>query len=102
MDDDPPSIRPRGTGMRRPFSPRPALPGSPVYIQSVSGLSCIAAHATGIDDISGGRSPASIKATRQDGSSERRDAITAPAEPPPTTTKSNVPDMLPSALVTLA
>src|SRR5580704_5397724 len=49
-----------------------------------------------------GRSPASIKATRQEGSSERRDAITAPAEPPPITTKSNVPDMLPSALVALA
>src|SRR5262245_1781989 len=101
MEEDPPSIFPRGTGIRRPLSPRPALPGSPVYIQSVSELSCIAAHATGIDDTSGGRSPASIKATRQEGSSDRRDAITAPAEPPPITTKSNVPDMLPSALAAL-
>jgi hypothetical protein len=38
---------------------------------------------------------AALKALRQEGSSERRDAITAPAEPPPTTTKSNVPDILP-------
>jgi hypothetical protein len=33
--------------------------------------------------------------TRHDGSSERRDAITAPAEPPPTTMKSKFPDMSP-------
>src|SRR5215471_14458015 len=99
MPDEPPSILPRGTGIRRPLSPRPALPGSPVYIQSVSGLSCIAAHAMGMDDISGGRSPASISATRQEGSSERRDAITAPAEPPPTTTKSNVADIMSSPVV---
>src|SRR5260221_5212921 len=97
MDEDPPSIFPRGTGIRLPLSPRPALPGSPVYIQSVSGLSCIAAHATGMLETSGGRSPASIRATRQEGSSERRDAITAPAEPPPTIMKSNVVDILPPA-----
>jgi hypothetical protein len=54
----------------------------------------MAAHATGIDDTSGGRPPASINATRQFGSSERRDAITAPAEPPPTITKSKVSDMM--------
>src|SRR5437667_8756664 len=95
MEEDPPSILPRGTGIRLPLSPRPALPGSPVYIQSVSGLSCIAAQAMGMLDTSGGRPPASIKATRQEGSSERRDAITAPAEPPPTTTKSYVVDILP-------
>ena len=50
--------------------------------------------ATGINDISGGRSPASIRATRHEGSSESREAITAPAEPPPTTMKSNVSGML--------
>src|SRR5260221_9551962 len=99
MDEDPPSIFPRGTGIRLPLSPRPALPGSPVYIQSVSGLSCIAAHATGMLDISGGRSPASIRATRQEGSSERREAITAPAEPPPTMMKSNVVDIPPPAVL---
>src|SRR5215831_20534476 len=79
--------------MRLPFSPRPAFPQSAVNIQSVAGLSCRAAQATGIDAISGGRSPASTSATRQDGSSDRRDAITAPAEPPPTTTKSNIADI---------
>src|SRR4029077_13636736 len=88
MLDEPPSILPRGTGTRRSLSPSPALPGSAVYIQSVSGLRCMAAGATGIDDTSGGRSPASISATRQNGSSLRREAITAPADPPPTTTKS--------------
>src|SRR5215475_1586990 len=98
MDEDPPSIFPRGTGIRLLLSPRPARPGSPVYIQSVSGLSSIAAHATGMPDTSGGRSPASIRATRQEGSSERRDAITAPAEPPPTITKSNVSDIMPPEL----
>src|SRR5262249_60779308 len=40
----------------------------------------------------GGRSLGSISATREDGSSERRDAMTTPAEPPPTTMKSNVFD----------
>src|SRR5215831_3749726 len=95
MLEDPPSILPRGTGTRRNLSPRPAFsPGSAVYIQSTSGLSCIAAQASGIDDTSGGRSPASISATRQVGSSDSRAAITAPAEPPPTTTKSNVSGML--------
>src|SRR5712691_7598678 len=89
MPDEPPSILPRGTGMRRPLSPSPALPGSAVYIQSVAGFSCIAAGAIGSDDISGGRSPASINATLHWGSSDRREAITAPAEPPPTTIKSN-------------
>src|SRR6202035_5082592 len=63
MPDEPPSILPRGTGMRRPLSPSPALPGSAVYIQSVAGFSCIAAGAIGSDDISGGRSPASINVT---------------------------------------
>src|SRR5260370_40314058 len=54
----------------------------------------------GMDDTSGGRSPASIRATGQEGASERRDAITAPAEPPPTTTtKSKVPDILPPRLL---
>src|SRR5439155_13432078 len=42
-----------------------------------------------MEDTAGGRSPASIRATRHAGSSERREAITAPAEPPPTMTKSN-------------
>src|SRR5215813_11517244 len=88
MLDDPPSILPRGTGTRRPLSPSPALPGSAVYIQSVAGSRCIKAHAIGIDDTAGGRSPASISATWHNGSSERREAITAPAEPPPTMTKS--------------
>ena len=64
-----------------------------MYIQSTSGLSCMAPQATGIDDTSGGRSPASISATRQVGSSDSRAAITAPADPPPTTTKSNVSGM---------
>src|SRR5712671_685088 len=101
MLDEPPSILPRGTGTRRPLSPSPAFPGSAVYIQSVSGLSCMEAQATGINDTSGGRSPASISATRHDGSSERREAITAPAEPPPTTTKSKSSGMsfLPDLLV---
>src|SRR6516164_10549966 len=89
MPDEPPSIFPRGTGTRRPLSPSPALPGSAVYIQSVAGFSCIAGGAIGNAEISGGRSPASISATRQAGSSDRRDAITAPADPPPTTMKSN-------------
>src|SRR5258708_14452673 len=91
MLDEPPSILPRGPGIRLPSSPSPAFPGSAVYIQSVSGFSCIAAQAIGIDDTSGGRSPASISATRHDGSSERRDAITAPADPPPTMLKSKSP-----------
>ena len=56
---------PRGTGIRLPLSPETCA-GSPVYIQSVSGLSCIAAHAMGMDDTSGGRSPASIRAGRRD------------------------------------
>src|ERR1700722_12410693 len=91
MLEEPPSIFPRGTGMRRPFRPRPAFsPGSALYIQSTSGLSCMDPHAIGIDATSGGRPPASISATRHAGSSERRDAITAPAEPPPTITKWNV------------
>src|SRR5262245_1846206 len=99
MPDEPPSILPRGTGTRRPLSPSPALPGSAVYIQSVAGLSCIAAGAIGSAEISGGRWPASISATRHDGSSERRDAMTAPAEPPPTTMKSNSLDISASPFV---
>src|SRR5215470_11367145 len=99
MPDEPPSILPRGTGTRRRLSPSPALPGSAVYIQSVAGLSCIAAGAIGSAEISGGRSPASISATRHDGSSERRDAMTAPAEPPPTTMKSNSSDISASPFV---
>ena len=63
---------------RRPLSPSPAFPGSAVYIQSVAGFSCMAAHATGINSTSGGRSPASISATRQVGSSERRAATYRP------------------------
>src|SRR4051794_28598573 len=95
MLEEPPSILPRGTGTRPPLSPRPAFsPGSALYIQSTSGFNCSAPHAIGIDDISGGLSPASISATRQVGTSDRRAAITAPAEPPPTTTKSNVSGML--------
>src|SRR6185295_1023835 len=93
MPDEPPSILPRGTGTRRLLSPSPALPGSAVNIQSVAGLSCIAAGAIGRAEISGGRSPASISATRQLGSSDSRDAITAPADPPPTTIKSYSSDM---------
>src|SRR5215467_2100133 len=89
MPDEPPSILPRGTGTRRPLSPSPALPGSAVNIQSVAGFSCIAGGAIGSAAISGGRSPASISATRHAGSSDRREAITAPADPPPTTIKSN-------------
>src|SRR5215510_16018420 len=99
MLEEPPSILPRGTGTRRPLSPSPALPGSAVYIQSVSGFRCMDAHATGIDDTAGGRSPASISATRHDGSSERRVAITAPAEPPPTTMKSYSLDISASPFV---
>src|SRR3954447_7731124 len=95
MLEEPPSIFPRGTGTRRPLRPRPAFsPGSAVYIQSTSGLSCMDAQAIGIAAASGGRPPASIRTTRHIGSSERRDAITAPAEPPPTITKSNVSDIL--------
>jgi hypothetical protein len=93
IPDEPPSIFPRGTGIRRPLSPSPALPGSAVYIQSAAGFSCIAAGAIGSEEIAGGRSPASISATLQEGSSDRRDAITAPADPPPTMTKSNSSDM---------
>src|SRR5437660_9801122 len=65
MPDEPPSILPRGTGTRCPLSPSPALPGSAVYIQSVAGFSCIAGGVIGSAEISGGRSPASIKATLQ-------------------------------------
>src|SRR5207244_2827798 len=93
MPDEPPSILPRGTGTRRPLSPSPALPGSAVYIQSVAGSRCMAAQAIGMADTGGGRSPASIRATRHEGSSERREAITAPAEPPPTMTKSKCSDI---------
>src|SRR5438067_7745268 len=93
MPDEPPSILPRGTGTRRPLSPSPALPGSAVYIQSVAGLSCIAAGAIGSADTSGGRSPASISATWQPGSSDDREAITAPADPPPATIKSYLSGM---------
>src|SRR6266567_4105486 len=96
MPEEPPSILPRGTGTRLPLSPSPALPGSAVYIQSVAGFSCIAAGAIGSEDISGGRSPASISATLHWGSSDRREAITAPAEPPPTTIKSNASVISPS------
>src|SRR2546422_4822489 len=99
MPEEPPSILPRGTGTRCPLSPSPALPGSAVYIQSVAGFRCMEAHATGIEDTSGGRSPASISATRHEGSSERREAITAPAEPPPTMTKAKCSDM--SCLLTV-
>jgi hypothetical protein len=60
-----------------------------VYIRSVAGFSCIAGGAIGNAEISGGRSPASISGTRHARSSDRRDAITAPADPPPTTMKSN-------------
>jgi hypothetical protein len=65
------------------------LPGSAVNIQSVSGFNCIAGGAIGNAETSGGRSPASISATLHDGSSDRREAITAPADPPPTTIISN-------------
>ena len=88
MPEEPPSILPRGTGTRRLLSPSPALPGSAVNIQSVAGFSCIAAGAIGSADTSGGRSPASISVTLQLGSSDSREAMTAPADPPPITTKS--------------
>ena len=74
--------------MRPSVSPRPHLPASAVYPQSVSGLSWSAGHAAGISSSAGGRSPASRSATRHVGSSDRRAAMTAPADPPPTTTKS--------------
>src|SRR5205085_10549211 len=74
-------------------NPSPACPASSLLIQSVAGFSCMEAQATGIDSRSGGLSPASMRATWQLGSSERRAAITAPAEPPPTTTKSKLSDM---------
>jgi hypothetical protein len=57
------------------------------------GFFCSAEHAAGISSSAGGRPPASRSNTRQVGSSERRAAITAPADPPPTTMKSKVPDM---------
>src|SRR5712691_10539671 len=94
MPEEPPSIFPRGTGTRCPLSPSTALPGTAVYIQSVAGFRCMAAHASGIKDTAGGRSPASSSATRHAGSSERREAITAPAEPPPTMTKSKGSDIV--------
>src|SRR5690349_17296756 len=90
MPDDPPSILPRGTIIRPSRKPSPALPASAVYIQSVSGFTWSDAHAAGIASAAGGRSPASSSATRQPGSSDNRAAITAPAEPPPITTKSYV------------
>jgi len=55
-----------------------------VYIQSLVEFSCIGAGAIGSEEISGRCSPASISATLQEGSSDRRDAITAPADPQPT------------------
>src|ERR1700677_3147679 len=57
---------------------------------NAASFSRIVAVATGIDDTSDGRSPASIKATRQVGSSDSREAMTAPADPPPRTMKSKV------------
>src|SRR6478736_3007379 len=88
MPELPPSIRPRGIIMRPSVRPRPALPASAVYIQSVSGLSWSVETAAGIDSAAGGESPASTRATVADGSSDNLEAITAPADPPPTTTKS--------------
>src|SRR5215469_4298000 len=93
MPDEPPSILPRGTGTRPPLSPSPAPPGSAVNIQSVDGFNCINAGAIGRAETVGGRSPASISATRQFGSSDNREATTAPADPPPTTIKSYSSDM---------
>src|SRR5215213_8136932 len=90
MPDEPPSILPRGTIMRpsrRPFAQPPA---SAVSIQSVSGSACRTGQAAGISSAAGGRPPASINATRTFGSSDSRAAITAPAEPAPTTTKSTL------------
>ena|SRR2546423_14032509 len=88
MDDDPPSILPRGTIILPSLNPSPQSPASAVYIQSVSGLSWSTGQAAGISAAGGGGPPASKSATRQAGSSESRAATTAPAEPPPTTTKS--------------
>src|SRR5262245_4422133 len=79
--------------MRRSASPRPQQPGSAVYIQSVAGFCCSAGHAAGINSSIGGRPPASRSATRHDESSDNRAATTAPADPAPTTTKSNVSAM---------
>jgi hypothetical protein len=93
IPDDPPSILPLGIIIRPPFSARPHLPASAVYIQSVCGFCCIVEHAAGIISSTGGRPPASSSATRQLGSSQRRAAITAPADPAPTTMKSKVSDM---------
>src|SRR3954470_7503373 len=89
MPEEPPSILPRGTIIRPSASPRPAPPASPVYIQSVSGFICSEATAAGMDSSGGGGPPASTSATRTDGSSDNRAAITAPADPAPTTTTSN-------------
>src|SRR4029450_6693439 len=87
---EPPSILPRGTIIRPFRSPFPQAPASAVSIQSVSGFPCRIGQADGISSAAGGRPPASIKATRTFGSSVSRDAITAPAEPAPTTTKSTL------------
>src|SRR5215471_1525534 len=91
MPDEPPSILPRGIIIRWSRKPSPAPPGSAVYIQSVSGSSCNIGHAAGICSAGGGAPPASTSATVVAGSSDNREAITAPAEPAPMTTKSNCP-----------
>ena len=93
MPDEPPSILPRGTIIRPSRSPSPQPPASAVYIQSVAGFCCSTGQAAGMASCGGGRSPASSNATRQSGSSDSRAAITAPADPPPTTTKSYGPFM---------
>jgi hypothetical protein len=61
--------------------PEPCFSEIAVYIRSVVEFSLIAAGAIGGEEMSRRCSPASISATLQEGSSDRRDAITAPADP---------------------
>ena len=86
MPEVPPSILPRGTIIPSPTSPFPTPPASPVNIQSVAGSFCRLATAAGISSAGGGATPASSRHTRTSGSSVSLAAMTAPADPAPTTT----------------
>jgi len=93
IEPDPPSTRPRGTGMRRP-----SMPGcGSVAKRQLRWLVPIAA-ATAAGTLMKGwlsRPPASSRHTVRFASSDRRAASAAPAVPPPTTMTSKLSASVP-------
>ena len=82
IDDEPPSVLPRGQGMRRPAMPSSASISK--FQLNFSWFSSLVKPAGMSIHIDLSRGPASSSSTLTLGSSLSRLASTQPAEPPPT------------------